>query len=91
VGASYFLKKGAIENHLINMSLIIGISIMGFAFIFYYLSLNKLSLSIVYPIITSISIILITTMGALFFQETITIKHIIAIILIITGILVLFI
>jgi hypothetical protein len=34
VGASYFLKKGAIENNLINMSLIIGISVMGFAFIF---------------------------------------------------------
>lgn len=96
VASNFFLKKGATISGeksilaLINVNLIYGLSLLGFAFIAYYLSLSKININIVYPTITAFSVILITIMSYYIFKEPITPKHIISITIILFGIVFMF-
>ena len=94
--SNFFFKKGAILSNengvfsMINSYLFYGLILTTFTFITYYLSLNKLSINIVYPTISASSLILITIMGFYVFKEPMTLKHIIAICIIFFGIILMY-
>lgn len=92
--SSFFFKKGVSDGNnfydYLNVNLFYGLSILSFSFILYYLSLSKININIVYPTITAFSVILITLMSYFFFNEALTTKHIIAIVIILFGVILMY-
>lgn len=97
-GASILIKAGVsygfelqftfrgILDFLKNWPLILGIVFYGFAFLLYTLSLSKLPLNIVHPIMTSGSIVLVGICAYLVFHERFSIMTIAGYCFILTGV-----
>jgi multidrug transporter EmrE-like cation transporter len=90
--SSYYLKKGAISKTddgilgLININLFMGLLALGLAFIAYYISLSKININIVYPTITACTLIGVVLISHFVFQESMSIKHFVAICIILLGV-----
>jgi small multidrug resistance pump len=81
--ASNFLEK--VSLYWWQLGLAIGIYV--FIFFYYAYLLQKISLSALYPAYTGLSIVLVAAVGALIFDEAVTIYQVIGILLIILGVL----
>ncbi|MDD2621165.1 MAG: SMR family transporter [Syntrophomonadaceae bacterium] len=71
---------------LSNIPLLSGIFLFGLALIFYSWVLGRMSLSIAYPIMTSVGFLIVILCSWLFFKENITWVQIIGSILILSGV-----
>ncbi|MBK1986960.1 small multidrug resistance protein [Sphaerospermopsis aphanizomenoides BCCUSP55] len=83
--AQSLLKLGSGQNPL-NIYLIGGILTYGLSTVFYIAVLSKFNLSFAYPVVIGLTILATTFVGALLFQEKISMNHGIGIGLILTGI-----
>ena len=92
--SNFFLKKATINvasiYDYININLLYGSLLLAIAFVAYYFAIAKGDISIVYPTITALSVILVVLMGYFFFDESLSIKHIIAVLFIIAGIILMY-
>lgn len=82
--------KGLIEAYLKNMPLLAGVGCFGLALLFYSLSLNKLELSVCYPIMTGGGLLLVTIASVFFYNEHLSADKILGIVLIFVGTLIVF-
>jgi multidrug transporter EmrE-like cation transporter len=96
-GASLILKLASLPRYRIDFTslppsllgvcvVIAALGCYALAFIAYMLALRSLSVSIAYPLITSISVVLIATLANLIFRESITPISIVGIFLILAGV-----
>ncbi|MBD2344393.1 DMT family transporter [Anabaena subtropica] len=83
--AQTLLKLGAGQNPL-NVYLIGGICSYGLSTIFYVLVLGKLNLSIAYPVVIGLTIVLTTIAGAVVLREKVLVSQWIGIGLLLSGI-----
>ncbi len=71
---------------LTNLYVISGIISFGLALVLYSYVLNKINLSIAYPLMTSLGYAIVVSFSVLFFKETLALYQIIGLILIISGV-----
>ncbi|BAB75207.1 DMT family transporter [Anabaena sp. FACHB-709] len=83
--AQTLLKLGAGQNPL-NFYLVGGICCYGLSTIFYVLVLGKLNLSIAYPLVIGLTIVLTTIAGAVVLREKVLVSQWIGIGLLLSGI-----
>jgi len=67
-------------------ALILGVFSFGLALLAYSIVLTRLNLSIAYPVMVSMGLIIVVTVSAMFLQETISVIQIVGFILIIAGV-----
>ena len=84
--AQLLLKQGAQVGNLLNPYFIGGVSFYGISTIFYMAVLKQVSLSIAYPTIIGITIVLTTLLNNIVFKEKLFAGQLIGIVLIISGI-----
>lgn len=63
-----------------------GIALFGLAFVLYSVVLTKINLSIAYPVMTSLGLVIISVVSVLFFKEVITNWQMVGLLLIIIGV-----
>ena len=80
------LLKAAFGNFYIYL----GLFCFGMAFVAYILVLNKMKLSVAYPIMTSSGFVIVSIASVVLFGEHISVLKIVALAVIITGIWMLF-
>ncbi|MBD2502224.1 SMR family transporter [Anabaena azotica] len=83
--AQTLLKLGAGQNPL-NFYLLGGICCYGLSTIFYILVLGKLNLSIAYPVVIGLTIVVTTIVGAVVLREKVLITQWVGIGLLLSGI-----
>lgn len=83
--AQTLLKLGAGQNPL-NVYLLGGICCYGLSTIFYILVLGKLNLSIAYPVVIGLTIVVTTIVGAVVLREKVLITQWVGIGLLLSGI-----
>lgn len=90
--AGVFLKFGAQKKPYANLiDLWPHASAVGFyfvGFVFYFLALSRMSLTVAYPIMVSSAILFVMFMGAVWFAEPITLTKILGAALIVAGVFV---
>lgn len=59
----------------------------GVGFVFYTLALKKIAMSLAYPIMTAVTISLVTLLGIALFNEVLTLNKAIGILLVIAGVI----
>jgi multidrug transporter EmrE-like cation transporter len=83
--AQTLLKLGAGQNPL-NFYLLGGICCYGLSTIFYILVLGKLNLSIAYPVVIGLTIVVTTIVGAVVLREKVLVTQWVGIGLLLSGI-----
>ena len=83
--AQTLLKLGAGQNPL-NFYLLGGICCYGLSTVFYILVLGKLNLSIAYPVVIGLTIVVTTIVGAVVLREKVLITQWVGIGLLLSGI-----
>ncbi|BCL38722.1 DMT family transporter [Nostoc sp. MS1] len=83
--AQTLLKLGAGQNSL-NFYLLGGICCYGLSTVFYILVLGKLNLSIAYPLVIGLTIVVTTIVGAIVLREKVLVTQWIGIGLLLSGI-----
>lgn len=73
-----------------NIWLVIGLFLFGLSFLFYLFALSKFQLNIVYPMVVSAGIAIITILSWILFREGLSTLQILGIIAIIFGIFLIF-
>lgn len=68
-----------------NYTLILSMTIFALSAVVYVLALTKVNISIAYPLITSGSLLIISLFSFFYLKESITLSHILGVILVITG------
>ncbi|MGE5422383.1 MAG: DMT family transporter [Ignavibacteriales bacterium] len=63
-----------------------GIALFGLAFVLYSVVLTKINLSIAYPVMTSMGLVIISIVSVLTFKEVITSWQLVGLVLIIAGV-----
>lgn len=63
-----------------------GIALFGLAFVLYSVVLTKINLSVAYPVMTSMGLVIISIVSVLTFKEVITSWQLVGLILIIAGV-----
>jgi len=84
--AQTLLKLGTGQN-LINIYLLGGIFSYGLSTVFYLLVLSKLNLSVTYPVVIGLTVVVTTFSGAFFLKEQVHTIHWLGIGLMLSGIL----
>lgn len=75
-----------IKGLLTNYWAWVGIALFGLAFVLYSVVLTKINLSIAYPVMTSLGLVIISVVSVLFFKEVITNWQMVGLLLIIIGV-----
>ncbi|BAY39129.1 hypothetical protein NIES2111_34790 [Nostoc sp. NIES-2111] len=83
--AQTLLKLGAGQNPL-NLYLLGGICCYGLSTVFYVLVLGKLNLSIAYPLVIGLTIVVTTIVGAVVLREKVLVTQWVGIGLLLSGI-----
>ena len=73
-------------ERFVNIPFIVGLILFGLALIFYQKSLETLNLSLAYPIMTSVGLLIVTTWSVVVFKESLAVHHIFGIVAITGGI-----
>ena len=77
---------GVVRGVLTNYVLLAGLALFACNIVFYALALSKISLSVGYPIMTAVGLIILTTISALYLREAVGLWQVVGIGLIIIGI-----
>lgn len=88
-GETGVIERGAVEalkSLATNYWAWLGIALFGLAFIVYSMVLSKVNLSIAYPVMTSLGLVIISLVSMLAFREIITTLQWLGLFLIITGV-----
>ncbi len=89
-------KKGIVFNGISlntitdNMLFLVGLVFFGLSGIFYFMALNTLPLSITYPIMVGMSIIIINIFAFIYLGEQITMMQVVGYTLLILGMVIIF-
>lgn len=88
-GVKWTSLGNIIPTVLSNINLYMSVLLFGCGFAAYLFTISRINLHIAYPLFVSVVMILVTIASAVFFAETIHLKNIIGIAIIIIGIFVL--
>lgn len=79
------LDGSIVQKVLSNPSLILGVLLMVGMFPFYTLALQRMSLSVAFPLITSATFIVVALISYSFLKEPLTLVNILGILLLVAG------
>ena len=74
-----------VQKVLTNPSLVVGVLLMAAMFPFYTLALQRMSLSVAFPLITSSTFLVVALISYFFLKEPLTFVNILGILLLIAG------
>ena len=85
IGSANLPKKFDLMAIIFNIPLVTGLFLFGLNIVFYSLALAKINLSIAYSVMTVGGIVIITLVSCFYLNETINVKQIIGIFLLLLG------
>ena len=84
---NFFSLQNILKNVVLNAPLVIGVFSYGASLVFYLFVLQKVNLSIAYPIVVGCTMILVTIVSRLIFHEAISLIQISGSVVILIGIM----
>lgn len=85
-GFSFSIKNGIFEFFQDNVFLITGVFLFAVNVVFYTLALRMLPLAVAYPVMPGATFILVGSLASVFFNESVSLWHILGYTLIVLGV-----